>query len=66
MGLARLGEFHVREDLRAGRLVTILDDVIADSESIHALYLGSKRAPRRIRAFLDFMTPRLREFLVEP
>jgi DNA-binding transcriptional LysR family regulator len=56
----------VRVDLRAGRLVTILVDVIADSESIHALYLGSKRAPRRIRAFLDFMTPRLREFLVEP
>ncbi|BDU19194.1 LysR family transcriptional regulator [Dyella sp. GSA-30] len=66
MGLARLGEFHVRADLRAGRLVTVLDDVITDSESIHALYLGSKRAPRRIRAFLDFMTPRLREFLVEP
>ncbi|HEX7815046.1 LysR family transcriptional regulator [Dyella sp.] len=63
MGLARLGEFHVRADLRAGRLVRVLDEVIVDSEAIHALYLGSKRAPRRIRAFMDFMTPRLKAFL---
>ena len=65
MGLARLGEFHVRDDLRAGRLVTVLDTEIVDSEPIHALYLGAKRAPSRIKAFLDFMTPRLRELLKE-
>lgn len=65
LGLARLGEFHVREDLKAGRLVTVLDDAIVDSEEVHALYLGRERAPRRVRAFLDFMTPRLRAALSE-
>lgn len=65
LGLARLGEFHVREDLTAGRLVTVLDDAMVDSEPVHALYIGRERAPARVRAFLDFMTPRLREALLE-
>lgn len=64
LGLARLGEFHVRADLAAGRLVSVLDDAITDTEAVHALYLGRERMPRRMRAFLDFMTPRLRAALV--
>lgn len=63
LGLARLGEFHVRADLEAGRLVSVLDDAITDTEAVHALYLGRDRMPRRVRAFLDFMTPRLRAAL---
>ncbi|WP_142847163.1 LysR family transcriptional regulator [Telmatospirillum sp. J64-1] len=63
LGLARLAEFHVRADLAAGRLVTVLDDSMADSEEIHAIYIGRERAPRRVQAFLDFMTPRLRALL---
>ncbi|ACK52497.1 transcriptional regulator, LysR family [Methylocella silvestris BL2] len=66
LGLARLAEFHIKEDLKAGRLVTVLDDALVDSEAVHALYLGREHAPRRVRAFLDFMTPRLRETLREP
>jgi DNA-binding transcriptional LysR family regulator len=60
LGLARLAEFHVAQDLRAGALVTVLDDAVTDEEEIHALYVGRERAPTRVRAFLDFMTPRLR------
>jgi len=63
LGLARLAEFHVRADIASGRLVTVLDDVLVDSEAIHAVYLGRERAPRRVQAFLDFMTPRLRAWL---
>ncbi len=64
MGLARMGEFHIREDLRAGRLVTVLSGAAADdSEDVHALHLGGAHMPHRVRAFLDFMTPRLRAFL---
>lgn len=64
MGLARMGEFHVRDDLRAGRLVEVLSEAVAgETEDIHALYLGGGRLPQRVRAFLDFMTPPLRGFL---
>ncbi|GLK65031.1 LysR family transcriptional regulator [Paracoccus kondratievae] len=64
MGLAHMGEFHVREDLRSGALVEVLSEAVeGDTEDVHALFLGSERMPHRVRAFLDFMTPRLRSFL---
>ena len=61
-----MGEFHIREDLRSGALVEVLSEAAAgDSEDVHALFLGGERVPRRLRAFLDFMVPRLRGFLAE-
>ncbi len=64
MGLARMGEFHIRQDLQAGRLIEVLTQAVAgDNEDIHALFLGGERIPHRVRAFLDFMTPGLRAFL---
>lgn len=64
MGLARMGEFHIREDLQNGTLVEVLAEAAyGDSEDIHALFFGGEYLPHRVRAFLDFMTPRLRSFL---
>ena len=64
VGLARMGEFHIRQDLAEGRLVEVLaQSVQGDTEDIHALYLGGDHVPHRVRVFLDFMTPRLRAFL---
>ncbi|AGT07414.1 LysR family transcriptional regulator [Paracoccus aminophilus] len=64
IGLGRIGEFHARSDLRSGALVEVLSEAVAgDTEDVHALYLGGERLPHRVRAFLDFMTPRLRAYL---
>jgi DNA-binding transcriptional LysR family regulator len=64
VGLARLGDYHARADIAAGRLVEVLSDVIeSDEEEIHALYLGGPRLPQRVRIFLDFVGPRLQRFL---
>ncbi|MBO0347039.1 LysR family transcriptional regulator [Roseibium sp. CAU 1637] len=64
MGLARMGEFHVRDDLRTGALVEIMDEAVeGDSEDVHALFLGGSLVPHRVRVFLDFMAPRLKAFL---
>ena len=64
VGLARLADFHVDPDLAAGRLVEVLaDPATADFEEVHALYLGGQRVPQRVRAFLDFMVPRLQAFM---
>lgn len=64
VGLARLGDFHVREDLAAGRLVEVLPGFgEGDVDEIHALYLGGRLVPHRIRLFLDFMVPRLQAWL---
>lgn len=64
VGLARLGCYHVRQDIAEGRLVEVLSDAVeGDREQIHALYLGGPHLPHRVRAFLDFICPRLQEFV---
>ena len=64
VGLARLAEFHARAELASGRLVEVLlDDFEGDEEEVNAVYLGGANLPYRVRAFLDFVTPRLKGFL---
>lgn len=65
-GLARLGDYHAREDVAAGRLVEVLAGAgVGDEERIAALYLGPQRLPARVRVLLDFFVPRLRRFMTE-
>ncbi|MBN9335921.1 LysR family transcriptional regulator [Devosia sp.] len=60
VGIARLGDIHLRDDLATGRLVEVMPDFgDGDLDEIHALYLGGKLVPHRIRLFLDFIVPRL-------
>jgi len=64
VGLARIGDYHARDGLKAGRLVEVLADVVErDEEEINAVHLGGARMPQRVRAFLDFVVPRLRQFV---
>jgi DNA-binding transcriptional LysR family regulator len=63
VGLARLADYHVRDDIAAGRLVEVLEGTVGDDEQIHALYHGGPRLPFRVRAFLDFVCPRLTDFI---
>ncbi len=66
VGLARLGDYHARADIAAGRLVEVLAQAVeGDEEQINAVYLGGTRLPQRVRLFLDFMVPRLQAFLQE-
>ncbi|UJR78464.1 HTH-type transcriptional regulator DmlR [Sandaracinus amylolyticus] len=56
-GVARLARFQVAEDLRAGRLRTVLDAIdVGEVQPVHAVYVGEgRRVPARVRAFLDFL-----------
>ncbi|BCW89897.1 HTH-type transcriptional regulator DmlR [Alphaproteobacteria bacterium SO-S41] len=62
LGIARLGEFHVGKDIRAGRLVEVLKaQNPGDIEAIHAVYVGQGgHLPARVRVFLDFLAARVR------
>ena len=62
-GIARLADFHIDEDIAAGRLVELLAHNGHDCEEVHALYQGGQHVPQRIRTFLDFMVPRLQAFM---
>ena len=59
-GLAQLPAYQVCESLRAGTLVACLDDVAPDDRGHYLCYLSRQQLPKRIRAFIDFMTARIR------
>ena len=61
LGLARLGAFHVARDVEAGTLVPVLEEFDAgDAEQVHAIFMGHRRMPARVRVFLDFLAERIR------
>ncbi|SEG52637.1 LysR family transcriptional regulator [Bosea lathyri] len=60
LGLARIGQFHIEQDLASGRLVQVLEDHNPeDRELIHAVFAGHEHLAARIRAFVDFLAERL-------
>lgn len=64
VGIARLADYHLRGPIARGELVEVLpDSTLNDSEDIHALFRGTQFLPARVRAFLDFMVPRMQHFL---
>jgi DNA-binding transcriptional LysR family regulator len=59
-GVTRALSYMVAAQVRAGRLRLILEDYEAPPLPIHVVYREGRRAPARVRAFVDFAVPRLR------
>ena len=61
IGITRVGNFSVAEDLAAGRLVPVLEAFNpGDVEQIHAVFVGGVSMPARVRFFVDFIAAHLR------
>jgi len=60
MGVARLPEFLVADDLARGTLRRILPRWSARRVDVFAVYSERRHLPARTRALLDFLTRRLR------
>jgi DNA-binding transcriptional LysR family regulator len=55
-GIVRLAEFHISDDLRAGRLVALFPEhQDRVEEPIYVLYQDRRNLSPRIRVFLDFL-----------
>jgi len=54
-GLAWRSMWEVRDDLRAGRLVTVLDAFAAPENAIYAVFPQRRHLPLRVRMFIDFL-----------
>ncbi|MBA3940464.1 MAG: LysR family transcriptional regulator [Sphingopyxis sp.] len=65
IGITRALDFQVAEHLRSGALVRILEDYEVAPFPVHLLYVRQGLLPLKLRAFLDWVTPRLRERLRE-
>jgi DNA-binding transcriptional LysR family regulator len=59
-GITRALSYMVAADLQAGRLCVILEDFEPEPIPIHVVYREGRRAPARVRAFVDFAVARLR------
>jgi DNA-binding transcriptional LysR family regulator len=61
-GIARLTRFHVEGEIKAGRLVPVLEAFNpGDLEAIHAVFVGhGGQLPARVRAFLDYLVENVR------
>jgi DNA-binding transcriptional LysR family regulator len=56
VGVVRLAEFHVVEDLVQGRLVELFPDHQSlDEDPMYAIYHGRRHLSPRLRVFLDFL-----------
>ncbi|MEH3148407.1 MAG: LysR family transcriptional regulator [Methylobacterium frigidaeris] len=61
VGITRVGNFHIGEELASGRLLPLLEAYNpGDRESIHAVFVGGATTPARVRALVDFLAERMR------
>lgn len=65
LGIIRLPDFIVDEHLKSGTLVEILEDYQGDPFPIHIIYMKQGLLPLKVRAFIDWIAPRLRKKLIE-
>jgi len=52
-GIARLATFLIPDDLRAGRLVPVLNAYSTDGPSVRAVYPSSRHLSPKVRSFID-------------
>jgi DNA-binding transcriptional LysR family regulator len=60
LGLTRVLSYQAADDLARGTLRRVLKPYEGDELPIHLIYPEGRHPPPKLRAFLDFATPRLR------
>lgn len=60
-GITRALSYMVASHVHAGRLAVVLEDYEAEPIPIHVVSREGRRAPARVRAFVDFLVPRLQK-----
>lgn len=63
-GLVRVLSYQVGPDLVEGRLLSVLDTYEPEPLPIHLVHVEGRRAPAKIRSFIDFAKTRLKEVSV--
>lgn len=66
LGVTRVLSYQVADALRTGALVIVLQDFEAAAWPVSLVFAGQRLLPQKLRAFLDFATPRLKATLSPP
>jgi DNA-binding transcriptional LysR family regulator len=62
-GLTSVLSYQVESAIKSGKLKLVLQDFEPAPVPVNIVYAGQRRLPQKLRAFLDFATPRLRDRL---
>ena len=62
-GVTRVLSYQVDDAVRAGALTIVLDEFEPPPVPVSLVYTGQRPLPLKLRAFLDFATPRFRQSL---
>jgi DNA-binding transcriptional LysR family regulator len=65
LGITRMGRSALEDELRSGCLTMILDDYECAALPVHLVFVKQGSLPLKVRAFLDWMTPRMRDKINE-
>jgi len=60
VGIARVFDYQVVDELRAGALVQLLGSYESGLQPVHLAYPRQGLLPLKVRAFIDWAAPRLR------
>lgn len=64
-GLVRAVSYQIVEHVRSGRLKLVLESFEPAPRPVHLVYDMQSRLPLKLRAFVDFLVPRMRERLID-
>ena len=60
LGIARLSDFHIAQDVEDGRLVALLDDhQLGEPEPIYAVFQSRRNLSLRVKVFQNFLESRI-------
>jgi DNA-binding transcriptional LysR family regulator len=65
IGITSAFSYHIQAALERGALTTLLDEFRPAELPIHLVYTANRFLPIKVRAFLDFAVPRLKQTLAE-
>lgn len=65
VGLVRTNSYQVADHVRGGRLAVVLEAFEPPPRPVHLVYDKRGRLPLKLRAFVDYVVPRLRERLAQ-
>jgi DNA-binding transcriptional LysR family regulator len=60
IGLARLSSFMVTEEVKKGKLISVLSEFCARDIQIHVAYPNQRYLPYKVKVFLEFLLERFR------
>jgi DNA-binding transcriptional LysR family regulator len=59
LGIACLPPFAIRDEIAAGRLVSLLEEWVTENDQFNVLWPASRQITPKLRAFVDFMAEHL-------